>query len=177
METVLIENACSLNYLATMKAYAEDSPHWDFRWPMNVKEIEHRFAKLRLINKEPCTETGVLAGMALGLFVQMDEVVQQTNPGLFDNWEIISCQISIKDRTRRDNFHTDYDEDDTIKILGILDAFWDPETMGGDFSHDNKQYKMTPGNFIVFDPRIIHAAKDITTDRKRFAIDYALRRR
>ena len=61
METVLIENACSLNYLATMKAYAEDSPHWDFRWPMNVKEIEHRFAKLRLINKEPCAETGVLA--------------------------------------------------------------------------------------------------------------------
>ena len=80
-------------------------------------------------------------------------------------------------KLQKQSIFADYDEDDTIKILGILDAFWDPETMGGDFSHDNKQYKMTPGNFIVFDPRIIHAAKDITTDRKRFAIDYALRRR
>ena len=45
---------------------------------MNVKEIEQPSSKLRLINKEPINETGVLAGMALGLFVQMDEAVQAT---------------------------------------------------------------------------------------------------
>jgi len=37
-------------------------------------------------------------------------------------------------------------------------------------------YPMNPGTFVVFDPRILHACKEITTDRKRFAIDYALRR-
>jgi ectoine hydroxylase-related dioxygenase (phytanoyl-CoA dioxygenase family) len=35
---------------------------------------------------------------------------------------------------------------------------------------------MKPGRFIIFDSNILHAAKDITTDRKRFAIDYAVRR-
>ena len=49
-----------------------------------------------------------------------------------------------------------------------------PETMGGDFN-DNKLYKMKPATLLYLDP-IIHAQKDITTDCKRFAIDYALRR-
>lgn len=173
METLVLDNVCSLTYLATMKTMAEDSPHWDWRWPLNVREIEQRFAKLRLINKAPCTETGVLAGMALGLYTMIDEAAY---PHLVD-YEVISCQISIKDRTRKDNFHTDYDDPDTLKILGILDAFWDPKTMGGDFSHDNERYQMKPGRFIVFDSNILHAAKEITTDRKRFAIDYAIRRK
>ena len=172
MKTVILDDVCSLTYLATMKSMAEDSPYWDFRWPLNVKEIEHRFAKLRLINKEPCLENGVLAGMALGLYTLIDEKAYP----LLDGYEVISCQISIKDKTRKDNFHTDYEDKDTLKILGILDAFWNPETMGGDFSHDNKRYQMKPGRFIIFDSNILHAAKDITTDKKRFAIDYAVRR-
>ena len=97
METVIIENACSPKLLHIMKTYAED-PHWDFP-PANVKEIEHRFAKLRLINKEPVNETGVLAGMALGLFVQMDEAVQATHPGLFDEWKVVISRLVLRTPT------------------------------------------------------------------------------
>ena len=32
METVVLDDVCSLTYLATMKPMAEDSPYWDFRW-------------------------------------------------------------------------------------------------------------------------------------------------
>jgi len=175
METIVVKQACSLNYLATMKSLAEDSPHWDFRWPMidPPLPIEMRFPKLRLINHNPVPENGVLAGLAMGLFLQIDHA---SNGALDEYGDVVSCQISIKDQHRKDNFHTDYDSDDIVKILGILDPSWDPETMGGHFSHDNKEYPMIPGDFIVFDPRIIHAAKDIKTDRKRFAIDYAIRR-
>ena len=51
METVVLDDVCSLTYLATMKTMAEDSPIGTSPGPKNVKEIEH-FAKLRLINKE-----------------------------------------------------------------------------------------------------------------------------
>ena len=92
---------------------------------LKLPSLNLRFPKLRLINKEPCVETGALAGMALGLYTMIDEKAYP----LLDGYEVISCQISIKDKTRRDNFHTDYEDPDTLKILGILDAFWDPETM------------------------------------------------
>jgi len=172
MKTMVLKQVCSPTYLATMKTMASDSPNWDFRWPKNTPNIEDRFPKLRLINHDPVPENAVLAGMAIGLFALMNE---KCDYALMD-YDIVSCQISIKDSSRQDNFHTDYDADDIVKVLGILDDGWDPRTMGGDFSHDNKTYALNPGTFVVFDPRILHAAEDITTHRKRFAIDYALRR-
>tara|TARA_B100001057_G_scaffold485472_1_gene565226 strand:+ start:664 stop:1200 length:537 start_codon:yes stop_codon:yes gene_type:complete len=173
MKTKVLKNVCSPTYLATMKTMAEDSPYWDFRWPKNTPNIEDRFPKLRLINHNPVPENGVLAGMAISLFALMDE---KEGNNILADYDIVSCQISMKDKHRQDNFHTDYEGEDIIKVLGILDAYWDVNTMGGDFSHDNKLYPMNPGTFVVFDPRILHACKEITTDRKRFAIDYALRR-
>ena len=72
--------------------------------------------------------------MALGLYTMIDEKAYP----LLDGYEVISWTIRRKDKTRR-GFPTDYEDPDTLKILGILDAFWDPETMGGDFSHDNER--------------------------------------
>jgi ectoine hydroxylase-related dioxygenase (phytanoyl-CoA dioxygenase family) len=83
----------------------------------------------------------------------------------------------MKDRHRRDNFHTDYDaQDDVYKILGILNTSWGDD-WGGGFKHNDITYPMIPGDFIIFDPRIGHFAEDIKTDAKRLAIDFALRRK
>ena len=173
--TEVIKNCCSKNYLARMKYHAEQSSSWDFTWPLMDPPlpIEVRFPKIRLIENTVRVEEGVLAGLAIGLFIQINDAVD----GKLSKHEIISCQISMKDRHRRDNFHTNYDaQDDVYKILGILNTSWGDD-WGGGFKHNDITYPMIPGDFIIFDPSIGHFAEDIKTDAKRLAIDFALRRK
>ena len=157
-----------------LKFHAEQSSNWDFTWPYMEPPlpIEVRFPKIRIIDNDPLPEVGVLAGLALGLFSQIND----TSDNALGKDKIISCQISMKDMHRRDNFHTDFDTDpDTYKILGILNPVWKAE-WGGGFKHNDVTYPMLPGDFIVFDPHIGHFAEDIKVDKKRLAIDFALRR-
>jgi hypothetical protein len=85
------------------------------------------------------------------------------------------CGASIKDKHRKDNPHIDHIDDDLkdtkiLKILGILNPNWKPE-WGGGFIWGNQLYPLSPGDFLIFDPRVVHYAEDIYCDEKRIAID------
>ena len=46
------------------------------------------------------------------------------------------CGVSMKDKHREDNIHTDHEKDELkdtpiIKVLGILNSDWNHETDGG----------------------------------------------
>ena len=85
--------------------------------------------------------------------------------------------MAIKDRHRKDNVHVDdASRNDTIKVMGILNNDWDPETMGGGFMHGGVVHKLRPTDFCIFNPRIPHAADDIICDNKRFALDFSVRK-
>jgi ectoine hydroxylase-related dioxygenase (phytanoyl-CoA dioxygenase family) len=93
---------------------------------------------------------------------------------------VLACGISIKDRHREDNTHTDHVNDalkDTklIKLLGVLNADWDCTKDGGGFTHGEETFPLEPGDFLLFDPRIPHRADNILSDKKRIAIDFTLR--
>ena len=91
--------------------------------------------------------------------------------------EIFYCGVSIKDKHRRDNVHVDDPHrDDTIKIMGILNHDWDVETKGGGFMHGGVVHKLRPTDFCIFDPRVPHAADEITSDDKRFALDFSVKK-
>jgi hypothetical protein len=143
MKTRIIRNCCSKDYLAMMKMYAESSSNWDYRWPLMDPPlpIEVRFPKIRLIENKPVPEEGVLAGMAMGLLIQINDACG----GELLEDEIISCQIAMKDRHRRDNHHTDYnDEHNVYKILGMLNPYWH-ESWAGGFMHEDITYQISPG--------------------------------
>ena len=49
--------------------------------------------------------------------------------------EVSYCAISVKDKHRQDNLHTDHENDfDYVKILGLLNSNWQPKD-GGEFIH------------------------------------------
>ena len=86
---------------------------------------------------------------------------------------------SIKDKHRKDNTHTDHEDDipkdwKVLKVLGCLNSDW-KEEWGGGFTWNGNGYYAPPGSFYVFDPLIPHAASDIHCDEKRIAIDFTLR--
>ena len=86
------------------------------------------------------------------------------------------CGISVKGKGK-DDPHTDTWDTDTVKILGLLNSDWNSETMGGGFMHDNKLHTLKPTSFIIFDSNKVHCAQTILTDKKRFAIDYAVKKK
>ena len=91
--------------------------------------------------------------------------------------EIFYCGVSIRDKHRRDNVHVDDPHrDDTIKIMGILNHDWDVETKGGLFMHGGVVHKLRPTDFCIFDPRVPHAADEIISDDKRFALDFSVKK-
>ena len=40
-----------------------------------------------------------------------------------------------------------------------------------------KEYDLKPTSFIIFDSNKVHCAQDVLTDKKRFAIDYAVKKK
>ena len=84
---------------------------------------------------------------------------------------LLFCGVSMKDKHREDNIHTDHEKDELkdtpiIKVLGILNSDWNHETDGGGFEHGNDTHELETGDFIVFDPRIKHRTEDIKSDKK-----------
>lgn len=160
-----------------MKEEAEKSETWSFRFPLNENEnipIEDKFAKLLLITKQEGIkkENSVLAGMAIGLLIQIWEKSKRK----FFVPEITWCGVSIKDSSREDNIHSDHQKGSgLVKVLGTLNSDWNTEKMGGGFTHGSTVYPLEPTDFIIFDASVPHRADNIVTNKKRFAIDYTLK--
>jgi hypothetical protein len=113
----------------------------------------------------------------MSLLMLIHEKAKQQNIDVPLN--LLFCGVSMKDKHREDNIHTDHEKDELkdtpiIKVLGILNSDWNHETDGGGFEHGNDTHELEAGNFIVFDPRIKHRAEDIKSDKKRIAIDWTL---
>ena len=70
--------------------------------------------------------------------------------------------------------HTDTWDTDTVKVLGLLNSDWNYSDVGGGFMYDGKEYDLKPTSFIIFDSNKVHCATKIYTNKKRFAIDYAV---
>ena len=172
MAVKIIDNCCSPEYLDVIKHYASTSENWNLKYPMGNTPIEDKHLKLDIITKqsEQIVKYPYLAGIAMGLLIQIYEAGGR---GLFIP-DIHWCGISIKDKHRLDNIHTDhYDEKNVIKILGIINSDW-KEEWGGSFFHDGTSNYIKPTSFCIFDSTKPHSATEIFTNNKRFAIDFAV---
>ena len=167
MAVKIIDNCCSPKYLDYLKFVASTSENWNLLYPPAFP-IENRFLKLDIIYQG--VKHPFLAGLAMGLLLQIYEAGGQD---LFSP-EIFFCGISIKDKHRLDNIHTDEKkEDGFVKILGIINSDW-KEEWGGGFIHNETSNYIKPTSFCIFDPSEDHAAEEIYTDKKRFAIDFTV---
>ena len=163
----ILNNCCSLDYLDCLKRIASNADSWHMMYPPALS-IEDRFLKLNVI------QGGIghphLAGLAQGLLIQIYEAGGR---GLFIP-QIRWCGISIKDKHRPDNLHTDHEEEEgVVKILGIINSDWEEE-WGGGFFHNGTSNYIKPTSFCIFDPTEPHSAEEIFTDKKRFAIDFVV---
>ena len=163
----IIDNCCSPAYLDILKNVASNSDNWNLRWPANTS-IDDKFLKLDIVQNLQILNP-VLAGLATGLLLQIYETIDK---GLFIP-EIFLCGISIKDKRTSTNIHKDQEDKNLVKILGILNSDWEEE-WGGRFFHDGTSNYIKPTSFCIFDPSEDHAAEEILTDKKRFAIDFTV---
>ncbi len=160
----IIESQIPLHYLDMMKYTAMNTDAWHMRYPQNA---EPKHLKMDIIDGKP--HQPLLAGMAMGLLI----FLYDKRSDLFTP-EVTYCGISIKDRHRLDNPHTDHDKDlGHIKIFGLLNSDWGSMD-GGLFFHGDEAIPMVPGTFVVFDPRITHSASEITTDKQRLGLDFTV---
>jgi len=169
----IVDNCCSLKYLDSLKETACASDNWNFFYPMGEEfSIEDKFPKLDIIVNGNSTNH-FLAGLALGLLLQIYEA---SGHELFIP-SMYSCGISIKDKHRTDNIHTDFHDSiyhgKIIKILGIINSDWEEE-WGGGFVCNEKSTYAKPTSFWIFDPSESHSAAKIITDKKRFVIDFSV---
>ena len=167
----IIRNVCHQSVLDLILDTVAKSESWHWRYPIGI-EFDKKHIKLDIVEPDTGkTKDHFLTGLASSVLLQVWEA---NNRELFIP-EMIYAGVAIKDRHRKDNVHTDdAHRDDTIKILGILNNDWDPETMGGGFMHDGVVHKLRPTDFCIFDPRIPHAADDIICNKKRFALDFSV---
>ena len=113
----------------------------------------------------------LLAGMAMGLLIMIYKKCNLFRP------EITYAGISIKDKNRLDNHHTDHVNDlGHIKIFGLLNSDWGSMD-GGLFLHGDEAIPMVPGTFVVFDPRITHSASEIHGNKSRIGLDFTVPKR
>ena len=175
MNTQIVKDCCSKSYLDMMRLQAEQSENWTFRFPMNKEKyipIEEKFPKMSLIKSEVVPENAVLAGLAMGLLIQIWEKSHRA----FFIPEITWCGISIKDSSREDNMQFDNEPNSGfVKVLGTLNSDWNTKDMGGGFTHGDSTYPVEPTDFIIFDASVPHRADNIIINKKRFAIDYTVK--
>lgn len=164
----VIMDCCSKTYLDMMKHAALQSTSWNLKYPIG---LDDKHLKLDIIENEPLEP--ILAGMAMGLLIQIYDKGGKD----FFLPEVSYCSISIKDKHRKDNLHVDHEHDeDYIKILGLLNSDWGPQ-FGGLFEHGDEAIPMVPTSFVVFDPRIMHRASEITTHQKRLGLDFTVKKK
>ena len=169
-EIKILDNCCSPAYLDCLKRVAAASDNWNLQYPAGEEiPFEDKFLKLDIL-QDGIAKHHLLAGLALGLLLQIYEAGGQ---GLFIP-EIVWCGISIKDKHRLDNIHIDNEKQEPfVKILGIINSDWE-EKWGGGFIHNETKYYIKPTSFCIFDPSEPHVGEEIFTDKKRFAIDFTV---
>ena len=141
------------------------------------KPFEDKHAKIDIIQGDTIHDE-FLAGVSMSLLMLIHEKAKQENVDVPLN--LLFCGVSMKDKHREDNIHTDHEKDELkdtpiTKVLGILNSDWNREIDGGGFEHGDKIHKLEAGDFIIFNPRIKHRAEDIISDKKRIAIDWTIR--
>ena len=165
----ILNNCCSPTYLDCLKDIAANAENWNIKYPLNTP-IEKKFLKLEIVGGGG-VQHPVLAGLALGL---LHQIYESGGQDLFSP-EMYFCGISIKDKHRPDNIHTDKLDTDRkiVKIVGLLNSDW-KEEWGGGFIHNETNNYIKPTSFCVFDASEEHGSSEIFTDKKRFAIDFAV---
>ena len=171
----IVNNCCSPLFLDFIKHQVTKSTKWNFNYPMG-KPFEDKHAKIDVIQGDIIHDK-FLAGVTMSLLMMIHEKAKQSNVDV--PLDLLFCGISMKDKHREDNLHTDHEKDELqdtpiIKVLGILNSDWQ-DSDGGGFIHNGITHKLVPGDFIVFNPRLPHKAEDIMTDKKRIAIDWTIR--
>ena len=160
----IIESGIPLQYLDMMKYTAMNSEAWHMKYPQNHPD---KHLKMDIIDGD--ARQPLLAGMAMGLLI----LLYNKRSDLFSP-EITYAGISIKDKNRLDNPHTDHVNDlDHIKIFGLLNSDWSSSD-GGLFLHGEQALPMVPGTFVVFNPRVTHSASEITTNKLRIGLDFTV---
>ena len=171
----IVKNCCTPLFLDFIKHQVTKSTKWNFNYPMG-KPFEDKHAKIDVIQGTTIHDD-FLAGVSMSLLMMIHEKAKQSNVDVA--LDLLFCGISMKDKHREDNLHTDHEKDELqdtpiIKVLGILNSDWQ-DSDGGGFIHNGITHKLMPGDFIVFNPRLPHKAEDIMTDKKRIAIDWTIR--
>ena len=171
----IVNNCCTPLFLDFIKHQVTKSTKWNFNYPMG-KPFEDKHAKIDVIQGTTIHDD-FLAGVSMSLLMMIHEKAKQSNVDV--PLDLLFCGISMKDKHREDNLHTDHEKDELkdtpiIKVLGIINSDWQ-DSDGGGFQHDGTVHKLLPGDFIVFNPRLPHKAEDIITDKKRIAIDWTIR--
>ena len=160
----IIESGIPLQYLDMMKYTAMNSEAWHMKYPQNHPDKHLKMDIIAGDARQP-----LLAGMAMGLLI----LLYNKRSDLFSP-EITYAGISIKDKNRLDNPHTDHVNDlDHIKIFGLLNSDWSSSD-GGLFLHGEQALPMVPGTFVVFNPRVTHSASEITCDKLRLGLDFTV---
>ena len=172
MDLKIIDNCCSSYLLDCVKHIAIQSENWNLLWPQTAK-VEDRFLKLDIVGEKGVVKNPFLAGLVQGLLIQIYEASGQE----FFIPDIYFCGISMKDKHRTDNIHTDQPKkDEFVKIVGIINSDW-KEEWGGGFFHNGTHNYIKPTSFCIFEPSENHSAEEIFTDKKRFAIDFTVQRK
>ena len=166
----IVNNCCTPLFLDFIKHQVTKSTKWNFNYPMG-KPFEDKHAKIDVIQGTTIHDD-FLAGVSMSLLMMIHEKAKQSNVDV--PLDLLFCGISMKDKHREDNLHTDHEKDELqdtpiIKVLGILNSDWQ-DSDGGGFIHNGITHKLMPGDFIVFNPRLPHKAEDIMTDKKRNTI-------
>ena len=163
----IIESGIPLTYLDMMKYTAMNTEAWHMKYPQNHPD---KHLKMDIIDGE--VRQPLLAGMAMGLLI----LLYDKRSDLFSP-EITYAGISIKDKNRLDNPHTDHVKDlGHIKIFGLQNSDWGSMD-GGLFLHGDEAIPMVPGTFVVFDPRITHSASEIHGNKSRIGLDFTVPKR
>ena len=169
----ILNNCCSKDTLDTLKDVSSSSPNWNLNWPVGDKfSIDDKFLKLDIVQDGHIVHP-FLAVLSLALLLQIYEV---SSKDLFAP-NLMFCSISIKDKHRKDNIHTDHTEDERskklVKIVGLLNSDW-KEDWGGGFIYNGQSNYIKPTSFCIFDPKKPHCADEIYTNKKRFLIDFSV---
>ena len=163
----IIESGIPLTYLDMMKYTAMNTEAWHMKYPQNHPD---KHLKMDIIDGEVCQP--LLSGMAMGLLI----LLYDKRSDLFSP-EITYAGISIKDKNRLDNPHTDHVKDlGHIKIFGLLNSDWGSMDWGL-FLHGDEAIPIVPGTFVVFDPRITHSASEIHGNKQRIGLDFTVPKR
>ena len=172
LEPIIIKTNISLNYLNFIKYQIESAKEFHFLY--GGPSFEEKFPKIELLGSlsSNSREINFLRGLISPILFQ----IYEQGGNKYFNLDLIYCGVSIKDKHKKDNIHTDHtleQDSNLIKVLGIINSDWDPQ-WGGGFMWNNKTYSIGVNEFLIFDPKIPHAAADILCDQKRVAIDFTV---